>query len=139
MKETDLQFHIKKSIIKDGGYCKKLTNHFTIGIPDLLIRHPNFAPIVAEVKELGECVDKFDRQLDVTPKQGENLLGIAPYSCLLVGLEWRGQRHLVGLVHLERRLDHKMLEDWPERRTTKAVGNYYNLYQIFNGLNMRRS
>lgn len=69
VKETDIQAQIKKSIRRDGGYCHKLTNAFTIGIPDLLIALPPFAPCIIEVKDFKTCTQGFDRQIDVTPKQ----------------------------------------------------------------------
>lgn len=69
MKEVDHQTNIKLSVKAQGGYSLKLSNRFTVGVPDLLIMMPGFAPCFAEVKDLGLCVDSFDRKLDVSPKQ----------------------------------------------------------------------
>lgn len=74
MNEVDHQTNIKKSVILQGGYSFKLSNRFTIGIPDLLVMLPPFVPCLAEVKDLGECVPDFDRKLDVSPKQNLELV-----------------------------------------------------------------
>lgn len=153
MKETDLQFHIKSSVIKDGGYSKKLSNRFTIGIPDLVIILPPFAPCFAEVKELGECVEDFDRQIGVTDKQTHELNKMsAPYtkpsgvngilitpavSLILVGLVWQGERRLVPLPRGSERLSAGLMAD----RTSlgkRGVGNYYNVRELLEFTNIAR-
>lgn len=69
MKEVDHQANIKLSVKAQGGYALKLSNRFTVGVPDLLIMHPLFVPCIAEVKDLKDCVPDFDRKIDVSPKQ----------------------------------------------------------------------
>lgn len=112
MKETDHQTQIKLSVRRQGGYSFKLSNRFTIGIPDLLIALPPFAPCLAEVKDLGECVADFSRKLDVSPKQAYELKAMnepykewGPVGILLItlGLEGTG-RILVPLPQGTERL-----------------------------------
>lgn len=105
--ETDLQLKIKNSVIKDGGYSKKLTNRFTIGIPDLLICLYPFVPCIIEVKDWGEVETVgFKRQIGVTPKQRYELnemsnpyvsQGLPPVTGIFVGFSHLGQHVLVGV------------------------------------------
>lgn len=117
MKETDHQTQIKLSVKRQGGYAIKLSNRFTIGIPDLLIMLSPFVPLIAEVKDLGECVADFDRKLDVTPKQNDELKKMnAAYmihgiqvGILLVTLRWRGMQLLVPLPQGTERLSAQLM------------------------------
>ena len=99
--ELKLQAEICKSVVVQGGWAKKLTNQFTIGIPDLLISLPGLAPCLAEVKDFDVVGDKFDRKLDVSPKQRHELLtfnAVNPATAvILVGLKWGNEHHLVCL------------------------------------------
>lgn len=142
-KELKLQSDIKKSVRADGGYCIKLSNRFSIGIVDLLVALPPFAPCTLEVKDLGECKEGFSRQLDVTPMQGVNLDGITdPYkaygielSGLLVGLTLNGVHHLVALPKDTRRLTHDQMVG--QRFLGKRrVGNYYDVRPLLEILNI---
>ena len=139
-KELDVQAKIIKSVRKDGGYGRKLSNRFVIGIPDLLIGLAPFAPCLAECKDLGEVVDKFNLKVDVTEKQGhelklfddvyfEKMTIYTPNkhaSLVLVAIKHRGSHRLVALSHGERRLDHTY-EGTPERWVERGVGGYYNI------------
>lgn len=72
-RELDIQREICQSVRREGGWAKKLTNRFTIGIPDLLIARFPSIPFIAEVKDLGQVRDTFSRKLDVTEKQSHEL------------------------------------------------------------------
>lgn len=146
-KELDLQTKIRKSVKADGGYSHKLTNRFTVGIPDLLMALFPFVPAIIEVKDLGVVVDKFNLKVDVTPKQSHELIGISevygkgqhPYtpkrraSGVFVGIVHRGVHRLVALhVPLVSpsdavwRLDHTYDSD-ASCYVERGVGGYYNV------------
>jgi hypothetical protein len=148
-KELAVQAAIRKSVIADGGYSHKLTNQFTVGIPDLLVAMWPYIPCIVEVKDLGVVVDEFDRKLDVTPKQTHELVGISrvygekqhPYtpkrraSCVLVALVHRGMHTLVavkvpvtapGEPPIEWRLNYKYEQD-PACFVAREKGGYYNI------------
>lgn len=122
--ELTIQREIKQSVINAGGFALKLTNRFTIGVPDLAIWLPSFVPAVVEVKDLGECVERFDRQLDVSPKQRDTLRRInatygidingtpstASISCLIVHIRHNGLRKLVILPPGATRLAHAQVD-----------------------------
>lgn len=114
--ELDVQREIVKSVKLEGGWSKKLTNRFTIGIPDLLIALYPSIPFLAEVKDLGVVhTNQFNRKLDVSEKQRYELLefdravseahgrdimwtGAKRYaSVLLVGWSHQGTRWLAML------------------------------------------
>ena len=67
--ELKAQAEIRKDITEAGGYAFKLTNRFTIGIPDLGVWLSPFVPCVIEVKDFGIVKDGFDRDIGTTPKQ----------------------------------------------------------------------
>jgi hypothetical protein len=147
-KELNLQRDIKKSAIRDGGSGFKLSNRFSVGIPDLHLSLPSFAPCIVEVKDLGECVPSFDRQLDVTPKQRHTMnqlnapyAPIGPVSFLLVGLTWQKERFLVVLpAHTERLSAHQL--QGPLRAgsmvTGRATGGYYGLRPLWDAIGVPR-
>lgn len=122
MKEVDHQTNIKKSVILQGGYSFKLSNRFTIGIPDLLIMLSPFVPCLAEVKDLKEVVDNFDLQLDVSPKQALELkkireayrIDLCADECvgfLLIVAKWRGINIIVPLPQGSERLAAHQLQE----------------------------
>lgn len=143
MKETDLQTEIKASVIEQGGYSIKMSNRFLVGIPDLLIALPPFAPSMFEVKELGECVDSFDRQLGVTPLQGRNLAkisacyGSVDVSGVLVGLVYKGDRILVALPRRAERLCAPMLGG-PIAFRKRLTGCRYDMAPLLASLNIAK-
>lgn len=121
--EIKIQREMKQSVKNQGGHAEKLTNRFTIGIPDLGVWLSPFAPCVLEVKDLSVVVDNFDRKLDVSPKQADVLrriqTGYGP-EALVAGvvahIVHRGRHRLVGLRHDATRLAY----DYPafiERQT----------------------
>lgn len=105
--ELGVQTEIKQSVIAQGGYAVKLSNRFTIGIPDLGIWLGPFAPFIMEVKDFGLVVEGFNRQIGTTPKQrdtmrrmqqsygkdiwGEDVCGVAVHYSL-------GGRRFLGMV-----------------------------------------
>ena len=132
--ELKLQAEICKSVIEQGGWAKKLTNQFTIGIPDLLISLPGFIPCLAEVKDFGEVGDKFDRQIDLSPKQRHELLAFDKVNIgsavLLIGLKWRNEHYLVALPPATQRLSHLYRDDaWRYRK--RLTGCKYDRVGLF--------
>lgn len=80
-RELAVQTAIIHSVRAEGGHGRKMSNRYTIGIPDLLICLPPYVPCFAEVKDLGEVGDKFRRQIGITPKQQLELERISlPYE-----------------------------------------------------------
>ena len=71
--ELSFQKEIIDSAKAAGGYGFKLTNRFTIGVPDILVSGPMYAPSLFEAKHLGDVVANFDRQTGVTPLQQEQM------------------------------------------------------------------
>ncbi len=157
-KELDVQAKIRASVKKDNGYCHKLTNRFTVGIPDLLVALFPYMPCVLEIKDLGPVADDFDRQINVTPKQQYELHGISkvyhegqhpytPYrkaSGVLVALVHQGKHRLVavhtnmrGFSDVSYRLDAGYVAD-PTRWVERGVGGYYNLKPLLEHLGIAR-
>lgn len=149
MKEVDHQRHIKQSVIRQGGYSFKLSNQFSIGIPDLLIALPPFVPILAEVKTLGECGDDFSRQLGVSPKQKDELRKlVTPYrqylrrdlrmGILLVHVVWQKQHRLIPLPWDAERLDGATVARVPElgkrQRGSNGEEPWYDMDYILSSI-----
>lgn len=148
-RELAHQTDIRKSVIKDGGYGFKLSNRFTLGIPDLLICLPPFAPCIIEVKDLGEVVDKFNRQIGVTPLQNETMRRISqpyedyqhPYtphrcaSAILVHVIHQREHRLVGLPRRTEHLSASYLDE-PTCWQKRDKGGYYDLAPILEHLGM---
>lgn len=126
MKEIEVQTEIKQSVRADGGYCHKLTNAYTVGIPDLLIALPPFAPCVIEVKDLKEVTTGFDRVLGVTPKQRYELRQISEvyndldrpldqhrptFSGIFVHAVWKGEHYITSLPYRAERHMGSLLAD----------------------------
>jgi len=130
--ELQVQTKIVKSVRRDGGYGRKCSNRFAIGVPDLLISLQPFAPCYIEVKDFGKVNDKFDRQIDVTEKQAYELeLFSKPYEdarlgFLAVALVHRGEHRLVLLPREAMRLTSDY-EDSPAMWAKREVGGYYNM------------
>lgn len=152
MKETDHQTQIKLSVLKQGGYAFKLSNQFTIGIPDLLIMLPPFVPCIAEVKTLGECVEDFDRKLDLSPKQkleiskmnsvyAAAIPAIQPrVAFILVHLVWQKQHRLIPLPGGTERLTGHMVAGLGElgkrQRGSDGAPPWYEMRPLLNHLNI---
>lgn len=144
-KELALQTDIKNSAKRDGGYGLKLSNRFTVGVPDLLLMIPPvFAPVVVEVKDLGPVTANFNRQLDVTPLQAETMRRMSsPYedtqtrytpsrrsAFLLVGFSMDRDHYLVVLPRDTERLSYLCLAE-PASYTKRGKGGYYALQPLF--------
>lgn len=71
--ELGFQRELKESVIALGGFSTKLSNRFTVGVPDLGVWLAPFVPLIIECKDLGAVVDKFDVQLGVTAKQADTM------------------------------------------------------------------
>lgn len=121
--EIKIQREMKQSVKAIGGHAEKLTNRFTIGIPDLGVWLCPFAPCVLEVKDLGVVVDNFDRKLDVSPKQADVLRRIqtgygpeARVAGVVAHIVHRGRHRLVGLPYDADRIT-ALYPEWVERQT----------------------
>jgi hypothetical protein len=102
--ELAVQTEIKQAVIAQGGYAVKLSNRFTIGIPDLGIWLGPYDPFIMEVKDFGVVAATFNRQIGTTPKQrdtmrrmqqsygndvwGEHVCGEAVIERSRTGLKW---------------------------------------------------
>ncbi len=53
----------------DRGYAIKLSHQTAVGIPDLLVSLPGFAPCLIECKWLGRVIPTFSRKISLTGKQ----------------------------------------------------------------------
>ncbi len=149
VKEVDIQAQIKKSVRLDGGYCHKLTNAFTVGIPDLLIALPPFAPCIIEVKSLGVVTAKFDQQIAVTPKQRHELNEItevylryagAPYrvfSGLFIHAVLDGDHWLTGLPRGAERHTAALLWDGALTRKRGAHG-YWSVRHLLEAIGVTK-
>lgn len=143
-KELKLQTDIIKSVERMGGYGLKMSNRFMIGIPDLLIMLPPYAPCIIEVKDFGEVVDKFNLKVPVTPKQNHTLnLMSGVYerhfnhgcvSMVLVGMVHKNEHRLVSLHRDEKQLDYTYEQNkmWVKRET----GLHYNLFPLLRAQNI---
>ena len=133
--ELAVQTNIIKSVRRDGGYGRKASNRFAIGIPDLNIALAPFAPCLIEVKDFGKVADSFDRQIDVTDKQAEELrlfgeayedAGLGRVAFIAVRVIHRGEDRLVLLPRQARRLSSAYEAD-PRMWRKRQVGLYYEL------------
>ncbi len=144
--ELDVQTKIIKSVRRDGGYGRKLSNKFLIGIPDLLVCLLPFVPCYCEVKDLGEVTDKFDVKIETTPKQKYEMELMSkayehsdfhhPTAFVLVALRWRQEHYLVGVPRDTERLNFQFKDKyaWTIRRT----GGYYALKHIMEFLGLMK-
>lgn len=71
--ELVVQRDFAKSVRKGGGWAKKLSHRFIIGVPDLLVGQYPYMPFLAEMKDLGQVPENFRQKLDVTEKQRHEL------------------------------------------------------------------
>jgi len=152
MKETDIQAQIKKSVRLDGGYCHKLTNAFTVGIPDLLIALPPFAPCVIEIKSLNYCGGQFDRKIEVTPKQRHELFQISEvynnvdrpldqlrptFSGIFVHTYVNKTHYLTGLPYRAERHTAVLLAD-AARTRKRGSGEYWDIRPLLEAIGITK-
>jgi hypothetical protein len=69
MSELKVQREIAATFKAAGGYGQKISSQFQIGVPDLLLAHPDLPPLLAEVKWLGDVPEKFNRKIDISAPQ----------------------------------------------------------------------
>lgn len=133
--ELQVQTKIIKSARQDGGYGRKCSNRFAIGVPDLLLAIPPFAPFYLEVKDFGKVPDNFDRQIEVTEKQAYELelfskpfedAGRGRVGFIGVSILHRKEHRLVILPRQAMRLS-SAYEDDPRIWTKRMTGGYYDL------------
>lgn len=144
--EIKVQRHIKDSAKAQGGASVKLSNQFLIGVPDLLIGLPPYCLTLVEVKDLGECRDKFSRKLEVTDKQDEMMERFSlPYedrggsynarmasAFLMVALYHKGQHRLIAAPRWARQMTHEYEGTLPW--VTRQTGCLYDLLPLFGGM-----
>ena len=69
MNELDAQRLICKSAVSGGGFAFKMSNRFLVGVPDLLVKIPQYPTMLIEVKlDKSKVKDPID--VEVTPTQG---------------------------------------------------------------------
>lgn len=133
--ELNVQTKIIQSARKDGGYGRKCSNRFAIGVPDLLLAIPPFAPLYMEVKDFGKVPDNFDRQIDITEKQVYELelfskpfedAGHGRVGFIAVSILHRKEHRLVILPRQATRLS-SAYENDPRMWVKRMTGGYYNL------------
>jgi hypothetical protein len=150
-KELLLQKHVANSAFKQGGYGRKLSHAFTVGIPDLLLAVPPFAPAIWEVKDFGAVVDKFDLQLSgspttpVTPKQRDEMRKFSypyeqrtfgPVAGVMVGIQHGGRHMLLACTRDQERVSFRDFE--LGTYVFRGVGGFYDLESLFRSIGMAR-
>lgn len=144
--ELSLQTHIRKSVEADGGYARKLSHKFSVGIPDLFVALPPFAPGIIEVKDLSDVADKFDKLINITPMQTHHLLeaqkgywghyGVR-VSGILVRIIHRAEHRLVALPPGTERLSYQYQDD-PACWTKREKGGYYAIKGLLTAIRFGR-
>lgn len=87
-KELTWQHKIIKSVRQQGGYGKKWSSTYAVGVPDLILSLPDIGAFLMEVKLEHSLKPGFDRQIKATPKQRHELASLVA----------SGARALLGVV-----------------------------------------
>lgn len=158
VKEVVVQTKIIQSVKSDGGYAFKMSNAYSSGIVDLFIALPPFVPCIVEVKDLKECVERFNLKLDITPLQDRQLNRVSDVyveaisrtchttlprvSGVLVAILHRGQHRMVGLPKDRRRLDCSYEADprcWRKRLSRDSCdGGYYEVAPLLEAMGVSK-
>lgn len=80
--EVDYQKLICDVVKEAGGFGKKLSNRFLVGVPDLLLLHPDWTPGIYEVKLNKKPIRKDIVNLEVTVPQENFLRAIEPMNMI---------------------------------------------------------
>ena len=135
--EISFQKEIIDSAKSIGGYGFKLSNRFTVGVPDLLISITMYTPSLLECKHLGAVVDDFDRQTGMTPLQREQMRrwnATQPFAIAaqLVFLKHHGSERAVLIpAHIDRIAHHyERLDQWVARNRTEPRWDVEALLRI---------
>ena len=137
--EIKHQSDIVHSVRKDGGYARKISSQFQVGLPDLLVHLPGFAPCVIEVKKIDSIKnEKFSRQFD-HPTTDKQLLDLKTFndsnalrgqsSFIVVAIEHMKFRRLVICKFSETRLTNDYASDL-NRWVDRQPGRYYDMKQL---------
>lgn len=128
MNELDFQATLTKSAKHLGGYGRKISSRFTVGIPDLLLAVPKFCPVLVEAKWMKDVKTGFDREVPTTGPQRETL---AKYNAV-IGLTWgfvivgwfEGTRMWAACVpgDQKRIRDNQSLDEFRIERTSAVIG-----------------
>lgn len=144
------QTHLIHSVRKDGGYGRKISHRFIIGIPDLLLVYPTYVPGIWEMKDMGEWNSNTERAVETTEKQKIELnefaaacnRGLAPLGTMRAPYTASGV-----LVTYKARNQRFMTICGPEVETMRKdqfptilreTGQYYNLGVLFNAYGVQR-
>ncbi len=141
--ETQLQTDIIKSVRRDGGWARKLSNRFQVGIPDLVISLQGWAPCFAEVKDFGEIKGEFDRDAGVTAKQHDELNKISksqPFyiAMVLIGFTMDKKHYLLYLPYSTQRVSSSIIHGITSPVIKRDVGKYYNMKLALRELGIAR-
>ena len=135
--ELSFQKEIIDSAKAAGGYGFKLTNRFTIGVPDILVSVPMYAPSLFEAKHLGDVVANFDRQTGVTPLQQEQMKrwnATQPFAIAaqLVFIKHLGSERAVLIpAHIDRiTYQYERLDQWVTRSKSEPRWDVCSLLKM---------
>lgn len=143
-RELSIQTDIIQSVRRTGGYARKLSNRFQVGVPDLLVVLFPFAPFVSEVKDMGELGEVFSRKISITEKQRHELLAVDgayrealhPYtpkrraSVIMCGYVQAGVHWLAALPAEATHVTHRC------PRVPRMVHKYYDIRALVGPLDM---
>lgn len=114
--ELALQREIVKSVKREGGFAWKTASSMQVGVLDIIAALPGFkSAFYIEVKDLGEVIDGFSRDIGLSAKQKitlntvNHLRTTSKYefglvSVVLVGFWQNGNRYLARMNSGETRL-----------------------------------
>lgn len=146
--ELGEQTHFIRSVRQIGGYGRKISHRFQIGIPDLLLVIPGYVPGIWEMKDFGEWNKDTERQLEVTEKQEIELMefdkackvklqDIGYSACgVLFTYKARGQRFMAICgysIEKVRQNQHPTII-----RETRNGSPFYDAEKLFNAYNVQQ-
>lgn len=101
MNETEMQQLIVEAVQEDGGFCRKLSHRFNVGVVDLIVKHPKFPAGLLEAKRHDYLTSTGDTRfkLDVSGPQ-KRFLRDADKAGIWCGVASFIQQKRVGLKSL---------------------------------------
>lgn len=106
MSEQQMQNLIISDTKKLGGFAFKLSNRFTVGIPDLFISLPNYGMVLIECKFISKFpVKKSNIDIKLTPKQRQIIRKIQQsdgQAACVIGYKFKHKNRNVWAFHVER-------------------------------------
>ncbi len=141
MKELTFQTRIVDSVKAQGGYARKLAHRFAIGVPDLIIHLPNYAPFLMECKWISDPIEDMNRAIALTEKQKLELIRINAPNALMgstvgvvVGFKLSNKFGLKAYAHTHTRFTLTGGMNDPEVFT--LVGKHFDMPRIADKLNI---